>query len=66
MDGAVPAGEGVLWSGGGVLPRVWACLGFCVGGEVAQIQGTVPVNGQRLDPLGEAEHCQSQVVARPP
>ena len=33
MDGVVPAGEGVLWSGGGVFPRVRACLDLCVGGS---------------------------------
>ena len=47
MDGVVPAGEGVLRSGGGVWPCVPARLDLCVGGGMAQIQGTVPVGGQR-------------------
>ena len=64
MDGVPSAGEGVLWSGGGVLPRVWACLDLCVGGG----DGPNPGHGSRgwpaaLDPLGQAEHGQSQVVA---
>ena len=67
MDGVVPAGEGVLWSGGGGLPRVRACLDLCVGGG----DGPNPGHGPRgwpaaLDPLGQAEHGQSQVVARLP
>ena len=67
MDGVVPAGEGVLWPWGGVLPRVWACLDRCVGGG----DGQDPEDGPHgwpaaLDPLGQAEHRQSQVVALPP
>ena len=53
--------------GGGVLPCVWACLDLCVGGG----DGPNPGHGPRgwpaaLDPLGQAEHGQSQVEARPP
>ena len=60
-------GEGVLWSGGGVLPRVRACLDLCVGGG----DGPDPGHGPRgwpaaLDPVGQAEHGESQVVARLP
>ena len=47
MDGVVPAGQGLLWSGGGVWPRVRARLDLCLGGGMAQIQGPVPVGGQR-------------------
>ena len=32
---------------GGDLPPVWACLNLRVGVGMAQIQGTVPVDGQR-------------------
>ena len=67
MDGVVPAGEGVLWSRGGVLPRVRPCLDLCVGGG----DGLIPGHGPRgwpaaLDPFGQAEHGQFQVVARLP
>ena len=53
--------------GGGVFPRVWACLDLCVGGG----DRSNPGHGSRgrpaaLDPLGQAEHGQSQVVARLP
>ena len=53
--------------GGAVPPRVWACLVLCVGGEY----GPNPGHGPRgwpasMDPFGQAEHGQSQVVARPP
>ena len=64
MDGVVPAGEGLLRSGGGVWPRVRACLDLCVcGGD-----GPNPGHGPRgwpaaLDPVGQAEHGQSKVVA---
>ena len=47
MDGVVPAGEGVLWPGGGsfgVLGPASTCV-WAVG--VAQIQGTVRVDGQQ-------------------
>ena len=48
MDGVVPAGEGVLWPWGGGPS---ACLGLrrfvCGRQEMAQIKGTVPVDGQR-------------------
>ena len=67
MDGVVPAGEGLLRSGGGVWPRVRPCLDLCLGGE----DGPNPGHGSRgwpaaLDPVGQAEHGQSQVVARVP
>ena len=67
MEGLVPAGEEVLWSGVGVLPRVWACLDLCV----IDGDGPNPGHGPRgwpaaLDPVGQAEHGQSQVVARFP
>ena len=53
--------------GGGVLPRVWACLDLCVGGGDGQNQGQDPRGWPAaLDPLGQAEHGQSQVVASPP
>ena len=67
VNGVVAAGEGVLWPGGwgpsvcrGLPQLVFWCrdgsdpgLGSC--GQ--------PVS---LDPLGEAEHGQSKVVACPP
>ena len=67
MDGVVTAGEGVLWPGGGFLLHVWACLHLRVGGG----DGPNPGHGPRgwpaaLDPLCQAEHGHSQVVARPP
>ena len=68
VDGMVRAGEGLLrFRGGGVWPRVRARLTLCVGfGD-----GPNPGHGPRwwpaaLDPVGQAEHCQSQVVARLP
>ena len=53
--------------GGGVWPRVRARLDLCVGGG----DGPSPGHGPRgwpaaLDPVGQAEHGQSQVVARLP
>ena len=53
--------------GGGVWPRVRARLHLCVGGG----DGPNPGHGPRgwpvaLDPVGQAEHGQSQVVARLP
>ena len=43
----VPAGEGVLWSGGGSF-RVSGPASICLWAVgMAQIQGTVPVDGQR-------------------
>ena len=65
MDGVVPAGEGVLWSGGGIGLRVRARLDFRVGGG----DGPNPGHGPRgwpgaLDQVAQAEHGQSQVVAR--
>ena len=48
MDGVVPAGEGVLRSGGGGFGRVSGPASICVWAVVmAQIEGTVPVGGQR-------------------
>ena len=65
MDGVVPAGEGLLRSEGGVWSCVRARLDLCVGGG----DGPNPGHGPRgwpaaLDPVGQAEHGQSQVVAR--
>ena len=53
--------------GGGVWPRVRAHLDLCLGGGA----GPNPGHGPRgwpaaLDPVGQAEHGQSQVVARLP
>ena len=53
--------------GGGVWPRVRARLDLCVGGG----DGPNPGHGPRgwpaaLDPVGQAEHGQSQLVARLP
>ena len=63
MDGVVTACEGLLRSGGG-FGRVSGPASICVGAVgMAQIQGTVPVGGQRRW-VGQAEHGQSQVVAR--
>ena len=67
MDGVVSAGEGVLRPGRGVCPRVRAGLDLCVGGG----DGPDPGQGPRgrpaaLEPPGQAEHGQSQVVACPP
>ena len=43
MDGVVPAGEGVMWSGGGSF-LVSGTASICVWAVgMAQIQGTVPV-----------------------
>ena len=47
MDGVVPAGEGLLRSGGGACPRVRACPTCVWAVGMAQIQGTVAVGGQR-------------------
>ena len=67
MDGVVAAGEGVLWSGGWVLPRDWACLDLCLGARDGRNPGHRPRGWPAaLDPLGQLEHSQSQVVARPP
>ena len=47
MDGVVPAGEGVLWPGRGSF-RVSGPASICVWAVgMAQIQGKVPVDGQR-------------------
>ena len=48
MNGVVPAGEGVLWSGGTGAFRMLGPASACVWSvEMAQIQGTVPVDGRR-------------------
>ena len=48
MDGVVPAGEGLLLSWGGGFGRVSRPASICVSTVgMAQIQGTVPVGGQR-------------------
>ena len=65
VDGVVPAGEGALWPGGGVLPCVGARLHLCVGSGDGPDPGHGPCGRPAaLDPLGQAEHDQSQVVAR--
>ena len=49
--------------GGGVWLRVWARLDLCVrGGDGPNPRGWPAA----LDPVGQAEHRQSQVVARLP
>ena len=67
VDGVVPAGEGLLRSRGGVWLCVRSRLDLCVGGE----DGPNPGHGPRgwpaaLDAVGQAEHGQSEVVARLP
>ena len=48
MDGVVPAGEGVLWPWGGGSFRVSGPASIFVWAVgMAQIQGTVPSDGQR-------------------
>ena len=48
MDGVVPAGEGMLRRGGGGFGRVSGPASICVWAvRMAEIQGTVPVGGQR-------------------
>ena len=68
VDGVVPADEGVLLpGGGGVLPRVSARLELCVGGGDGPDAGHGPCGRpSALDPMGQAEHGQSHVVACPP
>ena len=67
MDGVVPAGEGLLRSGRGVRPRVRARLDLCVGGGDGPNLGHGPRGWPAaLDPVGQAEHGLSQVVARLP
>ena len=52
---------------GGVLPCVGARLDLCVGGGDGPDPGHGPCGRPAaLDPLGQAAHGQSQVVARPP
>ena len=51
----------------GVLPRVRACLDLCVGAGDGPNTGHGPRGWlAALDPLGQAEHGQSQVVASLP
>ena len=58
VDGVVPAGEGVLWPGGGVR------LDLGVGGGDGPDPGHGPCRRPAaLDPLGQAAHGQSEVVA---
>ena len=65
MDGVVPAGEGLLRSGGGVWSRVRARFDLCVGGGDGPNSGHGPCGwSAALDPVGQAEHGHSQVVAR--
>ena len=67
MDGVVPVGEGSLRSGGGIWPRVRARLDLCVGGGDGPNRGHGPRGWPAaLNPVGQAEHGQSQVVARDP
>ena len=67
MDGVVPAGEGLLQSAGGVWPRVLARPDLSVGGGDCPNPGDGPRGWPAaLDPVGQAEHGQSQVVARLP
>ena len=67
VDGVVSAGEVVLWPGGRVRPRGGACLDLCVGAGDGADPGHGPCGWlAALDPLGQAEHGQSQVAARPP
>ena len=48
MDGVVPAGEGLLRSGGGGFGRVSGpALIWVLAVGMAQTQGTVPVGGQQ-------------------
>ena len=52
---------------GGVRLRVRVCLDWCVGSGDGPDPGHDPCGWPAaLDPLGQAEHGQSQVVARPP
>ena len=67
MDGVVPAGEQVMWPWGGVLPCVGARLDLCVGGGDGGDPGYGPCGrAAAFDPLGQAEHGPSQVVASSP
>ena len=53
-----------LRSGGGVWPRVRARLALCVGGGDGSNRGHGPCGWPAaLDPVGQAEHGQSKVVA---
>ena len=53
--------------GGGVHLRLRACLDLCVGGGGGLDPGHGPCGRPAaLDPLGQAKHGQSQVVARLP
>ena len=67
MDSVVSAGEGVLWPRGGVRPRVGACRYLCVGGgDGPDRRHGLCGRPAALDPLGQANHGQFQVLARPP
>ena len=60
MDGVVPAGEGVLWPEGASV-RELRPASICVWAVgMAQIQGTVSVDGQR-----RLIHWVSQSMASP-
>ena len=66
LDGVVPAGEGLLWPAGQVLPFVRACLDLRMGGKDGTDPGLGPCGRPApLYPLGQAEHGQPQVVACP-
>ena len=53
VDGVVPAGEGLLRSGGGVWSCVRACLDLCVGGGDGPNPGHGPCGWPAaLDPVG--------------
>ena len=48
MDGVVPAGEGVLWPGGGGAFSVSGPASTCVWAvQMTKMQDTAPVDGQR-------------------
>ena len=52
MDGVVPAGEGLLRSGGGGFGRVSGPASTCVWAvRMAQIQGTVPAGKGKVQSL---------------
>ena len=66
MDGVVPAAEGLGGLGGG-LAVCPARLDLYVGGGDGPNPGHGPLGWRAaLDPVGKAEHGQSQVVARLP
>ena len=62
-----PQVRGCCGLGGGVWPRVRACLNLCVGGGDCPNPGHgPPASPAVLDPVGQAEHGQSKDVARLP